>query len=245
MADADLPERDEQDQSEMFDEDILGDEGIGPSNDMRVFEELPDVYDVTSRQGDADVDDDLSASDADEIEDDELDDIDLDDDDGEDDDTLDDDLEDEPEDNEVVVDDEDDLDVVDDLNSAADDEVEIAAAGDVDDAGGQGQASDYESEGELSDEDVEELGYRDEEEEEVSEGEDDDCPDSHGDGLVPSGPGKPAQGHSGEAADLAADRVHKQDMDELDADDRQDRLLDEGVEETFPASDPVSVKRIT
>lgn len=27
--------------------------------------------------------------------------------------------------------------------------------------------------------------------------------------------------------------------------DRQDALLDEGVEETFPASDPVSVKRIT
>lgn len=27
--------------------------------------------------------------------------------------------------------------------------------------------------------------------------------------------------------------------------DRQEALLDEGVEETFPASDPVSVKRIT
>jgi hypothetical protein len=26
---------------------------------------------------------------------------------------------------------------------------------------------------------------------------------------------------------------------------RQEELLDEGVEETFPASDPVSVKRIT
>lgn len=26
---------------------------------------------------------------------------------------------------------------------------------------------------------------------------------------------------------------------------RQDELLDEGIEETFPASDPVSVKRIT
>lgn len=30
-----------------------------------------------------------------------------------------------------------------------------------------------------------------------------------------------------------------------DAEDRQQALLDEGVEETFPASDPVSVKRIT
>ncbi|HEX8232920.1 MAG TPA: hypothetical protein VF559_06220 [Caulobacteraceae bacterium] len=29
------------------------------------------------------------------------------------------------------------------------------------------------------------------------------------------------------------------------AEDRQEALLDEGVEESFPASDPVSVKRIT
>jgi hypothetical protein len=32
---------------------------------------------------------------------------------------------------------------------------------------------------------------------------------------------------------------------EREAEDRQEALLDEGVEETFPASDPVSVKRIT
>ena len=30
-----------------------------------------------------------------------------------------------------------------------------------------------------------------------------------------------------------------------EAEDRQEALVDEGVEETFPASDPVSVKRIT
>ncbi|GAA0619909.1 hypothetical protein GCM10009422_14400 [Brevundimonas kwangchunensis] len=29
-----------------------------------------------------------------------------------------------------------------------------------------------------------------------------------------------------------------------DAEDRQEALVDEGVEETFPASDPVSVKRV-
>jgi hypothetical protein len=29
------------------------------------------------------------------------------------------------------------------------------------------------------------------------------------------------------------------------AEDRQEALVDEGVEETFPASDPVSAKRIT
>lgn len=32
---------------------------------------------------------------------------------------------------------------------------------------------------------------------------------------------------------------------EAEAGDRQEALVDEGVEETFPASDPVSAKRIT
>ena len=32
---------------------------------------------------------------------------------------------------------------------------------------------------------------------------------------------------------------------EAQAEDRQEALVDEGVEETFPASDPPSVKRIT
>ena len=53
---SDLPDYDEQDQAEAFDEDVIGDEGVGPSPDMRVFEELPDVYDVTRALGDADVD---------------------------------------------------------------------------------------------------------------------------------------------------------------------------------------------
>ena len=30
-----------------------------------------------------------------------------------------------------------------------------------------------------------------------------------------------------------------------EAEDRQEALIDEGIEETFPASDPVSAKRIT
>lgn len=32
---------------------------------------------------------------------------------------------------------------------------------------------------------------------------------------------------------------------DAEVEDRQEALVDEGVEETFPASDPVSVKRIT
>lgn len=46
-----------------------------------------------------------------------------------------------------------------------------------------------------------------------------------------------------------AERMHgKPDQlceEERDAEDRQEALLDEGLEETFPASDPVSAKRIT
>ena len=61
--------------------------------------------------------------------------------------------------------------------------------------------------------------------------------------------------------DLESDELSDEDLEELDykarptathpdkmeseVDPHQDELLDEGVEETFPASDPVSVKRIT
>lgn len=49
----------------------------------------------------------------------------------------------------------------------------------------------------------------------------------------------------------AADDARRDNKDRDETNDTQDRkerqeeLLDEGVEETFPASDPVSVKRIT
>ena len=54
-----------------------------------------------------------------------------------------------------------------------------------------------------------------------------------------------AQGHSGESRVPAAATVEDQDLDKLNAEDRQDVLVDEAVEETFPASDPISPKRIT
>jgi hypothetical protein len=38
------------------------------------------------------------------------------------------------------------------------------------------------------------------------------------------------------------DQLREQDRN---AEDRQEALIDEGLEETFPASDPVSAKRIT
>lgn len=45
---------------------------------------------------------------------------------------------------------------------------------------------------------------------------------------------------------LRPDEKHDQLKEhERDAEDRQEALVDEGVEESFPASDPPSVKRIT
>ncbi len=61
-----------------------------------------------------------------------------------------------------------------------------------------------------------------------------------------SGPAPIEKASGGQSnADRAAERVEGEDLDALDPEEKQEVLLDEGVEETFPASDPVSVKRIT
>ena len=161
---SDVPEFDEQDQAEVFDEDIMGDEGIGPSAEMRTFEELPDVYDVTTARGDADVDGLVEARDADEVTDEDLDEIGGAvgyDEDEDDDDRLDDALEDEPELSDL--DDEDDLDEVDGIDDAEEDEAELEYVGDVEATTSNAgrTATRFESRGELSNEDLEELGYQD------------------------------------------------------------------------------------
>ncbi len=46
-------------------------------------------------------------------------------------------------------------------------------------------------------------------------------------------------------ADEAAASAPGERTEACDPEERQDKLLDEGLEETFPSSDPVSVKRIT
>jgi hypothetical protein len=46
-------------------------------------------------------------------------------------------------------------------------------------------------------------------------------------------------------ADKAAESAPGDLEEGDDLDERQDQLLDEAVEETFPASDPISPKRIT
>ncbi|OYX02442.1 MAG: hypothetical protein B7Z12_12080 [Caulobacter vibrioides] len=53
----------EQDGAEVLDEDVVGRDG-----EMRTFEELPDVLDVTQAEGDADDDDALTAEDLDDAE---------------------------------------------------------------------------------------------------------------------------------------------------------------------------------
>lgn len=65
--------------------------------------------------------------------------------------------------------------------------------------------------------------------------------------------GRPALGerhveqpHSRPAEPLVDGQKHDQLADkEAEAEDRQEALLDEGLEESFPSSDPPSVKRIT
>lgn len=55
--------RDEQDGAEIRDEDT-----VGPDGELRTFEELPEVLDVTEAQGDADEDDALIGEDLDDDE---------------------------------------------------------------------------------------------------------------------------------------------------------------------------------
>ncbi len=161
---SDLPEYDEQDQAEVFDEDVMLDSGVGPSGDMRTFEELPDVYDATRALGDADVDEVHGASDADELDEEELESLgdDLAYDDDAEDDTLADELEDEPEDTAVYDDDEEDLDTADGIAALQADEAELEYVENLDETrSNAGRAARHlESKGELSDSDLEELGYK-------------------------------------------------------------------------------------
>ena len=154
-----------QDQAEAFDEDVMLDPGQGPGAEMATLEELPDVYDVTTALGDADVDEVHTAEDAAEIEDEELDALgdDLAYDDEAEDDSIDDALEDEPEDTILYGDEEEeDLDTADGVASLEGDEAELEYVENLDETrSNAGRAARHlESRGELSDEDLEELGYK-------------------------------------------------------------------------------------
>lgn len=98
-------------------------------------------------------------------------------------------------------------------------EVGLTYAGDLNTApGAHSAAQRYESRT-LSDDDLEELGYAD------------GAPAR----STPSGASAPGEA-TGERRSFKADE---------EAHEAEDKRLDEGVEETFPASDPVSVKHIT
>ena len=217
MTPTDSYQTDAQDQAEVFDEDNYSNDGAGDSSaDMMTLEELPDVFDVTRAVGDSDDDDAMIGE---ELDDEDI--VEL-----QSDEALAD-----PEDDELrtrdaqVYDEEDEerdeFEAEDDYgeataNAAAQDEAEIEFTGDVD---AVTDPDDEDAEayeaGQVSDEDLREMGYQPTR----AEAKDDD--------------------EQSQATGPSADDV----ADESDA--RQEELLDEGVEETFPASDPVSVKRIT
>jgi len=214
---ADLPEPDDQDQSEVFDEDNTNiDELRTGGPDLETLEELPEVYDATSAVGDDDDDEALIAE--------------------------------EMSDAEIVASerasDQDDADIEDDnlfrrdaqaylaqpasgLGRGRPDEVELVYAGDLSNAqNAASSARDMESDA-LSDHDLEELDYRETSTVKPEER------------TFNQAGEKPAKSPEAEA-DIAKAREAN---DEVNV--HQEELLDEGVEETFPASDPVSVKRIT
>ena len=142
-------DRDDQDQSEVFDEDNqdLGEPG-GHSSEMRTFEELPDLLDMTHAVGD---DDDEAALIAEELDDDDI--IRL-----ESDAELAD-VEDDPGG--------DDIDVAAGeaepaMSRGADDEVELEFTGDLDELAVDGSGPASMEASDLSDEDLDDLGYSDE-----------------------------------------------------------------------------------
>jgi hypothetical protein len=215
--DVDIDGADPQDQAEAFDESHSTDE-LGYPDETRSFEPdlFDDVYDATTKQGDADEDD--VALDAADFDPDELSDSDTDEEDGAEM-YLDDDLEDEDDDLE-----EDDFrTLTSESMTASADEADIQLVDNVDDSTNTGDTMTrrYESNRELSDADVRSLGYGKEDA-------------STEDDKTKSETEPPSVG-SGAKADDVADTSNP----------RQEELLDEGVEETFPASDPVSVKHVT
>lgn len=247
-------EFDPQDEAEVFDETHGADEdptGAAPDDVDGDPDELTDVYDVTSALGDADEDEDDET--ADDYDEDDLDDLDLEDEEDADEDEdadLDDALEDLPEADaragldrlidrtaERAAPAEPNLSYVDDLDSVTnprDDDVEK-----------------YESTRELSEEQLADLGYLpDRKQQEVSVMKDEDQTVST----------KPEGSRNWEERSFGADAEQSileggvpepvasgasADDIEDEADPAEDERLDEGLEETFPASDPVSAKHIT
>jgi hypothetical protein len=245
---------DPQDEAEVFDETHGLDEdptGADPDDVDGDPDDLTEVYDVTSALGDADDDEDEDET-ADDYDDDDLDDLELDeeeDEDNDEDDELDDDLEDAPE-----ADARAGLDRLIDRTAERGAPVEpnLAYFGDLDRITNprDDDVEKYETTRELSDEQLAELGYLPDRKPEAYAVKDEEKTVS----TKPEGSreweersfeadteqsilegGVPEPTASGASADDVED----------EADPHEQELLDEGLEETFPASDPVSAKHIT
>ena len=215
---------DPQDTAEVFDEDNLSpDTDRIAGRDGLTFEEMPDVYDATRAVGD---DDDDEALIGDDLDDSEIVELSLeenqDDADPEDDDLR---LRDadafadeDAEDNDLADDDRDETDRVAYLHQS---EAGMRDSGDLNNTQGARSAAQRFESSKVSDEDLAKLGYAKDMGEKRSFG-------------------------AGESADDKVDDLSAEPHeDDPHHPDREDERLDEGVEETFPASDPVSVKHIT
>jgi hypothetical protein len=237
MPDLDLDDgADAQDSAEAFDETNREDELISASgDDVEDPDIAEDVYDVTTAIGDADDEDgrqyDLDAADG-------VEDLDLDD------------LEEDEDEDESISDsfasqaEEDDIDNIEGVDHridvaagrAAPSEPGLRYVDDIDDVTQprNDAVEKYESSRELSDAQLGDLGYPDPEEDIYAM--DDKAAQSPAEprSFAPDGSKHPVHG-SGATAD---DVTHG-------ADKAQEDRLDEGLEETFPASDPVSAKHIT
>jgi hypothetical protein len=153
--------RDEQDQSEVFDEDNTNANFDGAGEDAETFEDLVDVYDATAATGDADADE---PEIGDNLDDDQIVAYGRDDDDAGDDleggddprrDEIDFELEADPTDS-VAQDD------VDGVGARQPDEVELEYVGDLSDLAGAASAAQTLESAALSDRDLRELDYKDE-----------------------------------------------------------------------------------
>ena len=137
---------DPQDSAEQFDEDRLNEDDSGaPTAEMKTFEELPDVLDLTQRIGDGD---DRFALDEEGFSEDLIDDEDL------------------EEDPDAELSAEEDPYGLEEVEAALD-EVSLDYLADIEEQrGAQSSAAHFESRGELSTDDLKELGYVDPETEE-------------------------------------------------------------------------------
>ena len=233
---------DPQDMAETFDETNREDQlAAADGDDFENPDIAPDVFDVTSAFGDADDDDgvqyELDAADfsddidEDDFEEDEDDALALD---GGDDASL------------LGADDDDPVDVI--AGRAAPSEPGLAYVPDVDPGAypRDDKAQKYESTRELSDAQLSELGYRDAEPrpKDVSK------ETSTMDAKTPEQPKQAADweqrsfGGSNSDDTVQGSGATAEDVDDESDPDEEDRL-NEGLEETFPASDPVSAKHIT